>query len=179
MFVCLLQMLKRNQQRAAGSVIILVSQGTVSSPDLEASLELLREEEVTLAAIEYPSLGKREVLNGIINSWLSFPLSLILHMDQSQFHINLFPMTFVVLHFAKTRPEITTPASSSSIMCIIYYLAIKIFDCDGLLCASLPHIWSLTWQKYCTKSFLLISQWVFILFFVRKWYPPRLDCYLR
>jgi len=52
------QLLKRNQQRAAGSVIILVSQGTVSSTDLEASLELLREEEVTLAAIEYPSLGE-------------------------------------------------------------------------------------------------------------------------
>jgi hypothetical protein len=70
---CSLQMLKRNQQRAAGSVIILVSQGTVSSPDLEASLELLRQEEVTLAAIEYPSLGKSsssssQALNGIINS---------------------------------------------------------------------------------------------------------------
>jgi hypothetical protein len=62
-------MLKRNQQRAAGSVIILVSQGTVSTPDLETSLELLRQEEVTLAAIEYPSLGKSNkiLLNGIIN----------------------------------------------------------------------------------------------------------------
>lgn len=62
-FLCLfsahcIQVLKRNQQRAAGSVIILVSQGTVSNVDLEASLDLLRQEEVTLAAIEYPSLGK-------------------------------------------------------------------------------------------------------------------------
>ena len=39
-------------------MIILVSQGTVSNVDLEASLDLLRQEEVTLAAIEYPSLGK-------------------------------------------------------------------------------------------------------------------------
>jgi hypothetical protein len=43
-------------------VIILVSQGTVSSVDLEASLELLRAEEVALAAIEYPSLGKQGLI---------------------------------------------------------------------------------------------------------------------
>ncbi|CAG7818395.1 unnamed protein product [Allacma fusca] len=53
--------LKRNQQRAAGSVIILVSQGTVSNVDLEASLDLLRQEEVTLAGIEYPSLGDGKI----------------------------------------------------------------------------------------------------------------------
>lgn len=76
-------MLKQQRAAAAGSVIILgeylfisylrvfgwckrlvlsllfaVSQGTVSTPDLEVSLDLLRKEEVTLAAIEYPSLGE-------------------------------------------------------------------------------------------------------------------------
>lgn len=51
-------MLSDGGGRAAGSVIILVSQGTVSTPDLDLSLELLKREEVTLAAIEYPSLGK-------------------------------------------------------------------------------------------------------------------------
>jgi len=52
------QVLKWNGGRAAGSVIILVSQGTVSGTDLEASLDLLRREEVSVAAIEYPSLGE-------------------------------------------------------------------------------------------------------------------------
>jgi len=51
-------MLKNSGGRASGSVIILVSQGTVSTPDLDLSLELLKREEVTLAAIEYPSLGE-------------------------------------------------------------------------------------------------------------------------
>ncbi|OXA62643.1 Calcium-activated chloride channel regulator 1 [Folsomia candida] len=55
------EMLKQQRAAAAGSVIILVSQGTVSTPDLEVSLDLLRKEEVTLAAIEYPSLGDGKI----------------------------------------------------------------------------------------------------------------------
>ena len=47
-------------------MIILVSQGTVSNVDLEASLDLLRQEEVTLAAIEYPSLGKLYTVKPLI-----------------------------------------------------------------------------------------------------------------
>jgi len=56
-FFSVSQMLKRNGGRAAGSVIILISQGTVSTTDLESSLDLMKREEITVAAIEYPSLG--------------------------------------------------------------------------------------------------------------------------
>lgn len=54
-------MLKMNGQRVAGSVIVLISQGTISPMDLEASLQLLRQEEVSITTIEYPSVGDGKI----------------------------------------------------------------------------------------------------------------------
>ena len=54
-------MLKANGQRVAGSVIILISQGTISQMDLETSLHLLKQEEVSIATIEYPSIGDGKI----------------------------------------------------------------------------------------------------------------------
>src|SRR5665811_111633 len=63
-------MLKWNNQRVGGSVIVLISQGTISTMDLEASVHLLRQEEVSIATIEYPSIGdgKISVLSQATNS---------------------------------------------------------------------------------------------------------------
>lgn len=54
-------MLKWNGQRVAGSVIMLISQGSISPLDLETSVHLLRQEEISIATIEYPSIGDGKI----------------------------------------------------------------------------------------------------------------------
>lgn len=54
-------MLKSNGQRVGGSVIVLITQGTISSMDLEASVHLLKQEEVAISTIEYPSVGDGKI----------------------------------------------------------------------------------------------------------------------
>ncbi|CAG7835179.1 unnamed protein product [Allacma fusca] len=56
-----INMLKWNGAKVAGSVIILISQGSISRMDQDASLNLLRKEEVAIATIEYPSNGDGRV----------------------------------------------------------------------------------------------------------------------
>ncbi|XP_021963346.1 calcium-activated chloride channel regulator 2 [Folsomia candida] len=56
-----INMLKWNGGRVGGSVIILISQGTISPLDLEASVHLLKMEDVALATIEYPSIGDGKI----------------------------------------------------------------------------------------------------------------------
>jgi hypothetical protein len=54
-------MLKVGGQRVGGSVIVLITQGTISSTDLEAAVHLLRQEEVSITTIEYPSIGDGKI----------------------------------------------------------------------------------------------------------------------
>lgn len=61
LFVVIYQMLKWNGQRVAGSVIMLISQGSISPLDLETSVHLLRQEEISIATIEYPSIGDGKI----------------------------------------------------------------------------------------------------------------------
>lgn len=54
-------MLKWNGQRVAGSVIILISQGSISSHEHDASVRLLQQEDISIATIEYPSIGDGKI----------------------------------------------------------------------------------------------------------------------
>ncbi|CAL8076188.1 unnamed protein product [Orchesella dallaii] len=56
-----INMLKWNGGRVAGSVIILISQGSISSMDMETVVHLLRQEQVSVATIEYPSIGDGKI----------------------------------------------------------------------------------------------------------------------
>jgi len=54
-------MLKQNGGTAAGAVIILICGGTITTQDVSGSLYLLRQEQLSVAAIEYPCIGDNKV----------------------------------------------------------------------------------------------------------------------